>query len=378
MAALRLSEERFQTAMSIMPIAVFHLDRELRYTWFHNPLLPGLSPDDFIGRTGAEFFEAKGYERRVRLFRRVLETGETGREEMILRSKSDGKARTFDHTVAPLRDKAGRIIGLTCAVIDISDKVYANEALRCAMDRARRADEAKSRFLSAANHDLRQPLQAMRLYLEALDAALEDPEHRAILNGAMAAQNAGEELLRNYLDVSLLDSDITPPALHALPMAPLLNDLAAECVPIAQKKRITVRVAPTSAHVVSDARLLGQMLRCLLLNAIRFTERGGVLMGCRHHQGRLRVEVWDTGPGIPEDKLSVVFEDFYQLANPERDRTKGFGLGLGVVQRAARLLGHDVTVASTPGRGTMFAVTLPLATSMADNDAINGRLPRSA
>lgn len=234
------------------------------------------------------------------------------------------------------------------------------ERLRQAMLAARQANDSKSRFLAAASHDLRQPLQALRLYLDTLDSQLDDRLHRRILNGALAALSAGEDLLRNYLDVSVLEAGILAPTVTTVAVQPLLVGLVRELNATAQEKGLTLRLVPCDTVVASDAALLRRLLRNLIANAIRYTAKGGVLVGCRRRGDVLRIQIWDTGIGIPADKMGAVFEDFYQIGNSERDRTRGLGLGLSVVDRTARLLGHNIAVSSRLGKGSVFTVSVPL------------------
>lgn len=235
------------------------------------------------------------------------------------------------------------------------------ERLREAVAEARRADACKGRFLASASHDLRQPFQALRLFLDVLDRRLDQPGDRLVLTGAMKALAAGEDVLRDYLDVSLLDSGIIQPVFREIAVGELLAELTLECAPAASAKNLTLRNVPSSAWVASDPHLLRRLLRNLLVNATRYTDQGGIVLGCRRRGDSLRIEVWDSGIGIAEDKLATVFEEFFQIGNPERDRAKGLGLGLSVVERLAALLGHRIDVASRPGKGSVFAVTVPLA-----------------
>lgn len=235
------------------------------------------------------------------------------------------------------------------------------EQLRHAMAEAQAATVAKNRVLAATSHDLRQPLQALRLYLDTLDRRLAGQPGHDLVGGALAALAAGEDLLRNYLDVSLLEAGMVRANVAPVAVAPLLRALADEFAPLAADKGLAVRLVPCEARVLSDPDLLRRMLHNLLTNALRYTPSGRILLGGRRQGGSLRLEIWDTGIGIPADHLKAVFEDFVQLHNPERDRTKGFGLGLSVVERTARLLDHPLAVTSRPGRGSMFAVTVPLA-----------------
>jgi signal transduction histidine kinase len=138
-----------------------------------------------------------------------------------------------------------------------------------------------------------------------------------------------------------------------------------EYAPIARQKRVTLTVMKTSAHVLSDPSLLGRIVRNLLANAVRYTDRGGVVLGCRRRGNTVRIEVWDTGRGIPVERHGEIFREFYQLENPERDRRKGLGLGLAIVERLAKLLDHAVELRSSVGKGSMFAITAPLG-SQAD------------
>jgi signal transduction histidine kinase len=164
----------------------------------------------------------------------------------------------------------------------------------------------------------------------------------------------------NYLDVSVLESGIVKPSPADVAIAPLLDDVLQEWRGPAADKGLSLRLVGCGAMVRSDPALLRRVIRNLVSNAVRYTDEGGVLVGCRRRGDSLRIEVWDTGIGIPADQLQVVFEDFYQIGNPERDRANGLGLGLSVVDRAAHLLGHQITVTSRPGTGSMFAVTVPL------------------
>jgi len=234
------------------------------------------------------------------------------------------------------------------------------ESLRQAVLEAQAANDSKSRFLAAASHDLRQPLQALRLYLDTLDTRLTDRMDRRILEGAIDALAAGEDLLRNYLDVSVLEAGILAPRVGDIAVNPLLEDLARQYAAEADAKGLELRMVPAHATVRSDPALLRRLLSNLIANALRYTQDGGVLIGCRHQGDAMRIEVWDTGIGIPADKLGSVFEDFYQVGNSERDRTRGLGLGLSVVDRTARLLDHQITVRSRVGRGSVFSVTLPV------------------
>ncbi|WP_142850124.1 ATP-binding protein [Telmatospirillum sp. J64-1] len=236
----------------------------------------------------------------------------------------------------------------------------ANLLLTAANMEAQRAQEAKSRFLAAASHDLRQPLQATRLFLDVLMLRQKDEKLREVTERAVEALEGANSLLNTLLDVSTLEAGIVKPEIRDLPVNQILIALARDCAPEAMAVGLRLSMVPCSAVVRSDPVLLQRMVRNLVVNAIRYTGEGRILLGCRRRGDRLSIEVWDTGPGIPEDRLNLIFEDFYQIGNPERDRRKGLGLGLSIVQRTGELLGHRIWVRSRLGKGSAFGVVVPV------------------
>jgi signal transduction histidine kinase len=220
---------------------------------------------------------------------------------------------------------------------------------------AERANLAKSRFLAAASHDLRQPFQAMTLYKDVLDAKLTDPGQRRVLAALASSMEAGQDLLNALLDISTLEAGVTTPQVTFCNLGEILQSVAAEFIEQATKVGLQFTVVPSSAIVATDPVLFRRMIRNLLVNALKYTTRGRVLLGVRRQGGGVvRVEVWDTGPGIPADKEADIWEEFVQLHNPERDRQNGLGLGLAIVARTGRLLNHPVGLESWPGRGSVF------------------------
>ncbi|PWC82090.1 histidine kinase [Azospirillum sp. TSH100] len=234
------------------------------------------------------------------------------------------------------------------------------EALR-ARDDAQRADRAKTKFLAAASHDLRQPLQSLFFFAHALADKLENHPTAPLLASMTDSLNGLRVMLDSLLDVSRLDAGVVKPSLTDFALGPLLDRLAEEYRIRAAESGLTLRYVPTCAWTRSDPALLERILRNLIENAIRYTERGDILVGCLHRKGTLLLAVLDQGIGIPADKTQDIFQEFTQLANPERDRRKGLGLGLAIVRRLAGLLEHGVTVQSTPGRGSGFFLDLPAA-----------------
>jgi signal transduction histidine kinase len=240
-----------------------------------------------------------------------------------------------------------------------------NRALEEARGRADAANASKTRFLAAASHDLLQPLNAARLFLSAL-AETELPESAGqLLENVDSAFDSIDRLLTALLDISKLDAGVVTPTFENVALAPLLRRLATEFAPLAERKGLSLRLAPTSAVVRTDRDMLARVLMNLLSNAIRYTVRGGVLIGVRRRGGELRIDVVDSGVGIPDDQQGEVFEEFRRLDTDTRQRERGCGLGLAIVERIARMLGHPVSLWSAPGRGSRFSLLLPAGAPLA-------------
>lgn len=232
-------------------------------------------------------------------------------------------------------------------------------------EEAERSNFAKSRFLVAASHDLRQPLHALMLFAAEFEATAATPDQKRLAGQIGAATGAMGELLDALLEVSRLDTaDVTPqPQRHAL--GPLLESVVEAQRRSAEAKGLAIACVPTRAWTESDPQLLRRLLGNLVSNAVRYTHQGGIVVGVRREGAGLRIEVWDTGIGIEAVQLPLVFQEFYQVANRERDAGKGLGLGLAIVDRIARLLGHRMHVRSTPRRGTVFGISVPRAEPVA-------------
>ena len=235
------------------------------------------------------------------------------------------------------------------------------EGLRRQKELAEQASQAKTRFLAAASHDLRQPLHALAMFAGALREAEAPEDTRRIAEHIDASIGVMHLLLGALLDISRLDAGVVEVHPQNFAIQPMLERLAREHAADAEAQGLRLRVRQSAAFVRSDPVLLERMLRNLLGNALRYTDRGGVLVGGRRRGTHLLLQVADTGRGIPPAEQERVFEEFYQLANPERDRAKGLGLGLAIVRRMGGLLGCPVTLRSVPGRGSVFTVAVPLA-----------------
>ena len=218
------------------------------------------------------------------------------------------------------------------------------------------ANRAKTRFLAAASHDLRQPMQAITLLVESLQDRSREPEIRAMVESIRSSVTTMAALLNAILDISKFDSGTVRPEREHFVVGPVLDRLRHAYAPASANKGIELRVVPSSAVLETDPILVYRILSNLTDNALRYTTSGRVLVGCRRRKGGVSIEVWDTGPGIPEDKQREIFREFVQLANPERDRHQGLGLGLAIVERTAALLGHTLDVRSRMGKGSVFSL----------------------
>jgi len=235
------------------------------------------------------------------------------------------------------------------------------EIAKAKKEEAERASEAKSRFLAAASHDLRQPLHALTLFATELSSGITKARNLQLASQIGTAAGAMGELLDALLDVSRLDIAAVQPHRQPVALEPVLEMIADGHRQSARAKGLRLRHRPTALWVDTDPQLLRRMVGNLVANAVRYSDRGGVLVGARPRAGRVRIEVWDTGIGIDEAHLPYLFHEFYQVGNPERDSAKGLGLGLAIVARLAEILDHPVEVRSKPGHGSMFAITLPRA-----------------
>ena len=227
------------------------------------------------------------------------------------------------------------------------------------------ANISKSRFMAVANHDLRQPLHALGLFVEQLRGRVSAVERRQLVEQMDAAVTAMDELFDALLDISKLDLGVLVPNISEFSIADVLKRIDSTFSGAADKKGIALRIVPSSSWVRSDPILLERILLNLVSNAVRYTTRGGVVVGCRRHGGLLRIEVWDSGAGIPDDQRQNIFAEFCRLAVSETDHHAGLGLGLAIVDRLCRLLEHPIELKSMVGKGSCFAVAVPVATAPA-------------
>ena len=268
--------------------------------------------------------------------------------------------RAFLMSARVLREEPSAKRKILVAIVDVTEVKREGKALEAAKSEAERANVGKSRFLAAASHDLRQPLQTISLLQGMLEKRVRDEPTLKLVRRLDETVGTMSSLLDKLLDINQLEAGIVRPVMVDFPISRLLEEMKTEFTYHTATNGLGWRVAPNKLVVRSDPRLLEQIIRNLLSNAVKYTTEGKLLLGCRRHGDKLRIEVWDTGPGIPELELRAIFEEFHQLDNPARERSKGLGLGLAIVQRLADLLGHKIDVRSRLGAGSVFTIEVPL------------------
>jgi two-component system CheB/CheR fusion protein len=247
------------------------------------------------------------------------------------------------------------------AIDDVTERFQAEQLLIKARTKAEEANVAKSHFLAAASHDLRQPLQTLRLLRGILQQKANDADVLTLLKRCGESLDTITAMLDSILDINQLEAGTILPRIVSFPIDQLLIRLQNEFVIHAQAANLDWRVVTRKHFVKSDPALLEQMIRNLLFNAFKYTKSGKILLGCRTHGDKLSLEVWDTGPGIPETELKAIFKDFHQIAiDVPLDRGRGLGLGLSIVQRLGDLLNHTVSVCSRVGKGSVFKINVPI------------------
>ena len=264
----------------------------------------------------------------------------------------------FVRRILPYRTHDDKVEGVVITFTDISERKAIRKALELAMQEAEQANIAKSRFLAAASHDLRQPLQTLTLLQALLVRSVTGEKAPKLVTRMGETLGAMSGMLNTLLDINQIEAGIVQAEPVSFPINELFDRLRDEFTYHAQAQRLELHVVPCSLHVHSDPNFLEQMVRNLLSNALKYTKRGKVLLGCRRRHGMISIEIWDTGIGIPDDELQAIFQEYHQLDNDARERTRGLGLGLSIVQRIVKLLDHRIHVRSRLGKGSMFAIEI--------------------
>jgi signal transduction histidine kinase len=273
--------------------------------------------------------------------------------------RKDGAEFPVEISLSPVAQGAESFVA--AAIRDVTGRKLVEQALKDARQDAEHANLAKSRFLATASHDLRQPLQTLALLNGALRRSVADADCLDILVQQEQALDAMSRLLNALLDISKLESGAITLEPTDFELATLFDEMRRDFAGVAASKGLRFAVDATQARAHSDPALVGQVLRNLLSNAVKYTPAGSVELRCETRGARLRLEVRDSGVGITPEQLPHIFEEFYQVGVSPNSSRDGYGLGLSIVQRIARLLDLHIEVASTPGQGSTFTFELPVA-----------------
>lgn len=287
----------------------------------------------------------------------------------LFATRKDGTEFPVEISLSPLTMGARTLVA--AAIRDVSERKKVEQALTEARRDAERANLAKSRFLAAASHDLRQPLQTLGLLTGALRRMVTDEDSRDVVEQQEQAVDAMSRLINALLDISKLESGAIKLEPTNFELASLFEEMRREFASFATSKGLQFAIHSPREHAYSDPALIGQVLRNLVSNAIKYTPSGSVEVCCERHGDRLKIEVRDTGVGIAADQVPHIFEEFYQIGVSPNSSRQGYGLGLSIVQRVARLLDLKISVQSKPGEGSVFSFELPAAQGAADVAAAN-------
>lgn len=387
--AIRDSERRIRIYTDNVPVLIAYIDRDERYRFTNQPYQKALnlSSADLEGRSLIDVLGLARYKELKPHIDAVLR-GEPQSFEIGFPTNNQ-HIEVARGTYIPHFDERGEALGFFLLYQDITEARRAEQELRQAKDRleervqertaelarlvhqlsdarqqAETANQSKTRFLAAASHDLLQPLHAARLFSAAL---LERRPTDDIVAKVDRSLVAVEAILDALLDIAKLDAGAVKPNIVTVPLGSMLASLPDSFAAIAERDNVQLRIVPTTLGIASDAQLLRRILQNLVSNAVRYAHGAGerpakVLVGCRRRQDQVVLEVWDNGPGIPTDKQPLIFKEFVRLPqNGPATQERGLGLGLAIVDRIARMLGHPVSVRSAPGRGSCFSISMPIA-----------------
>ena len=355
---LKSSKRRHLTAADLQKLlystdvakVLLDIDLTIRFFTPAAKLIFNITPGD-IGRSFRELDSPASCGMLMEDARKVLRTTETIEREIEARSGAWYLCR-----ILPYRYEGKKIEGIVITFADISHQMESAAALEGARVLADSANAAKSRFLAAASHDLRQPLQTLVLLQELLAKVVVGEKAKKLVNRLDHTLGGMAGMLNALLDINQIEAGTVRAKLQTFRIDAVLDRVAAELGYQAEAQRIAMRVLPCAISVCSDPRLLEQMIRNLVSNALKYTKQGRVLIGCRRRGETLIIEIWDTGAGIPENQLQDIFEEYHQLDNVARDRSLGLGLGLSIVRSLGVLLDHPVTVRSQVGKGSVFSI----------------------
>ncbi len=366
----RTTADDLQNVLYSTDLATLFLDRDLRIRFFTpaTKLLFNVLPGD-VGRPLADLSSHTAHDRLLADARVVL-SGLVPIEQEI--EADDGL--WFVRRILPYRAHDGRVEGVVVTFTDITERKRVAGALEEAKQAADTANRAKSRFLAVASHDLRQPLQALSLLQGLLAKLVETDRAKALVSRLDETLAAMAGMLNTLLDINQIEAGTLQVEKTVFPVNDILERLKAEFSHQAKAQGLELIKVRSTLWVDSDPRLLEQMIRNMLGNALKYTRQGKVLLGCRRFRDTIRIEIWDSGMGIPESQLGAIFDEYHQIDNAARERSRGLGLGLSIVKRLGDVLGHAVGVRSRPGRGSVFSIEVSRPEKGATRQ-VDGRLP---
>ena len=372
LATLARSEAQFRELAQVVPVGIGHFDADGLCTYVNDRHLHlvGRSREQVLGSAWSAFIHPDD----TALVRRLWETDRGTASTFCSEFRYVRPDERVTHVLGEAQSRtnaSGAIIGHIVAQTDISRLKQVEAELILAKQQAEKANRAKMRFLAAAAHDLRQPIQAINLFRTALSRTELNEEQVGIANFLGASVQSLNDLLYSLLDISRLDAGQVTPHMTSVSVHELFKTIEREFSPLAGQKKLRFKLFYPEQDMLlfADPGLLRTALRNLIDNALKYTERQGVLVAARQRHGRALIQVWDTGIGIDPAHAEQVFDEFFQVDNLLRERTRGFGLGLSIARRMARLCAGEVSYRSRPGRGSLFEISLPLAPADDDEGA---------
>ncbi|MBC8339249.1 MAG: PAS domain S-box protein [Rhodospirillales bacterium] len=358
--ALKESEKRLRLFSDAMPALFSYIDKDRRYRFCNLAYEKHFRRrrNQIVGHTIDEINGPDTCKQLEPVLGRVL-AGENVFFEQWVDYREAG--RTFVRgSLIPDISPAGEVVGFFAMIQDMTGEKRSEDNLARAKEQAEMTSASKSRFLAAASHDLRQPMQALAMFVDVLAGRQHDAVSGEIISKIQASSKSLQELLNGLLDISKLEADLVVPETRRFTIGELTARLAEEIEPLAQRKGLELVHVPSTLSVRSDPGLLDRVLRNLLVNAVTNTRHGRIVFGCRRRGEHAWVEVWDTGTGIPEDQRERIFEEFYQGEEEDGILRNGLGLGLAIVERLLKLLNHTIEVSQPPSGGSVFRVRVPI------------------
>jgi len=287
--------------------------------------------------------------------------------------RQDGDREVWLEQIAGAEfDSAGQLKRVQGLTTDITERKRSEQEISRARKSAELANQAKSSFLAAASHDLRQPLQTLRFLQGALEQHHPDGEERKLLEAIGRSLDTMSSMLSSLLDINRLESGSLRPTRSDIAINEVFDSVATDFLQPIEEKGLKLRVVRSGLMAHSDKRMLEEMIRNLLSNSVRYTDRGKILLGCRRAGDKIRIEMWDSGIGIAGDQLPRVFDEYYQ--GSEAAERGGFGLGLAIVRRLGEALDHAIDVRSAPGRGTCVSIEVPLGQTCVNDEPAHDQL----